>query len=155
MQRIREDARSTARSGIWHWMTHPRTIRVSPLAGLALAAGLAGVVALGARDEAPQRAVVAAAPVAEAAFVPAAERMTRFVFVNRSASSVAIVGDFNDWDEAKSLLRRVGREQEGVWEITIPLAPGRYHYTFVVDGTTWVADSLAPRTLEDDFGRPN
>jgi 1,4-alpha-glucan branching enzyme len=45
--------------------------------------------------------------------------------------------------------------EKGVWTITIPLAPGRYHYTFVVDGTTWVADPMAPRTLEDDFGRPN
>jgi 1,4-alpha-glucan branching enzyme len=80
--------------------------------------------------------------------------MTEFVFVNPSASSVAIVGDFNDWEEGGSPLRRVSA-QGGVWAITIPLAPGRYHYTFVVDGTKWVADPLAPRTLEDDFGRPN
>ena len=79
--------------------------------------------------------------------------MMEFVFVNSSASSVAIVGDFNDWEEGGSPLRRVS--EPGVWAITIPLAPGRYHYTFVVDGTKWVADPLAPRTLEDDFGRPN
>jgi 1,4-alpha-glucan branching enzyme len=77
---------------------------------------------------------------------------TEFIFVNASASKVAIVGDFNDWDAGVSELRRV---EKGVWAITIPLAPGRYHYTFVVDGTTWVPDPAAPRTLEDDFGRPN
>jgi 1,4-alpha-glucan branching enzyme len=90
-----------------------------------------------------------------AALAPSAgrEQMMEFVFVNRSASSVAIVGDFNDWEEGGSPLRRV--TEQGVWAITIPLAPGRYHYTFVVDGTKWVADPLAPRTLEDDFGRPN
>lgn len=154
MERIREEARAGASPRIWQWMTRPRTIRVSPLAGLALAAGLAGVVVLSGRNEAEAPATVPAA-IATPASVPAGEQLTRFVFVNRSASSVALLGDFNDWDEGKSLMQRVGKEQEGVWEITIPLAPGRYHYTFVVDGKTWVADSLAPRTLEDDFGRPN
>ncbi len=153
MQHVREASREIASPGVWRWMTRSRTIRVSPLAGLALAAGLAGVVALSARRgdiggptaaPAPTVAVLAAAP---------SEQMMQFIFVNDSASKVAIVGDFNDWDEGSSLLRRVS--EKGVWMITIPLAPGRYHYTFVVDGTTWVPDPDAPRTLEDDFGRPN
>jgi hypothetical protein len=154
MERVREEARTGASPRIWQWMTRPRTIRVSPLAGLALAAGLAGVVVLADRND-PQPARGTAPVIATPASMPLGEQMTRFVFVDRSASRVALLGDFNDWDEGKSLMRRVGKEQEGVWEITIPLAPGRYHYTFVVDGKTWVADSLAPRTLEDDFGRPN
>ena len=155
MERIRDEARTAASPRIWQWMTRPRTIRVSPLAGLALAAGLAGVVVLSNGNERLQAPATAATAIATPASTPAGEQMTRFVFVNRSASRVALLGDFNDWDEGKSLMQRVGKVQEGVWEITIPLAPGRYHYTFVVDGTTWVADSLAPRTLEDDFGRPN
>ena len=153
MQRVREEARHASGTGVWRWMMRPRTIRVSPLAGLALAAGLAGVVALAARRGDPLRTAAPAPAVAiTPAVVPAAQRMTEFIFVNPSASRVAIVGDFNDWDEGVSPLRRIG---DGVWGITIPLAPGRYHYTFVVDGTTWVADPDAPRTLEDDFGRPN
>ena len=149
MERIREESRAIASPGLWSWMTRSRTIRVSPLAGLALAAGLAGVVALAARDEES-----GARPSVTGLTAEASERMMKFVFVNNSASSVAIVGDFNDWKEGGVPLRRV-TEKEGVWEITIPLAPGRYHYTFVVDGTTWVADPLAPRTLEDEFGSPN
>jgi 1,4-alpha-glucan branching enzyme len=82
----------------------------------------------------------------------AAQQMTRFVFNAESASRVTIVGDFNDWDPDASPLQEMGK---GVWTITIPLAPGRYQYTFVVDGTSWVADPGAPRTLEDDFGQPN
>ena len=151
MQRVREESRQLAGTGLWRWMTRSRTINVSPLAGLALAAGLAGIVALAARrdDAAP-----IGAPQPTVAVPPAApaHRMTEFIFVNPSASQVAIVGDFNDWDQRVSQLRRMG---DGIWAITIPLAPGRYHYTFVVDGTTWVADPAAPRTLEDDFGRPN
>jgi 1,4-alpha-glucan branching enzyme len=115
-----------------------------------LAAGLAGVIALAARQgDVETRTAVPSTALAPA--TPAA-RMMKFVFVNPSASSVAIVGDFNDWEEGGSPLLR---QEQGVWAITIPLAPGRYHYTFVVDGTKWVADPLAPRTLEDDFGRPN
>ena len=153
MQRVREEARAGGGSGVWRWMMRPRTIRVSPLAGLALAAGLVGVVALGVRrDDAVARPVAVAPAVPVAPASSSAEQMMKFVFVNSSASSVAIVGDFNDWEEGGSPLRRM---EKGVWTITIPLAPGRYHYTFVVDGTKWVADPLAPRTLEDDFGRPN
>jgi hypothetical protein len=153
MQRVRVESRSAERRGLWSWMTQPRTVTISPLGALALAAGLAGIVVLAARGRdgaVPQEAAVpGSAVIATATPVP---QMTRFVFVARSASSVAIVGDFNDWEEGGSPLRR---ESAGVWAITIPLAPGRYHYTFVVDGTKWIADPLAPRTIEDDFGRPN
>jgi hypothetical protein len=154
MQRVREESREMRRPGLWRWMTRSRTVNMSPLGALALAAGLVGVVTLAARrDQAVAPAAVEAPPAASTPASPSpGAQMMEFVFVNSSASSVAIVGDFNDWEEGGSPLRRVS---EKVWAITIPLAPGRYHYTFVVDGTTWVADPLAPRTLEDDFGRPN
>jgi len=151
MERVREEARQAAGTGVWRWMTRSRTVRVSPLAGLALAAGLAGVVALAARQGDSFRTVAPSRTVAIAPPDVPAQRMTEFMFVNPSASRVAIVGDFNDWDEGVSPMRRMS---DGVWAITIPLAPGRYHYTFVVDGTTWVADPAAP-PLKDDFGPPN
>lgn len=153
MQRVREEARDEGGPAVWRWLMRSRTIRVSPLAGLALAAGLAGVVALAARRDDPGARTVTGAPAVAVGPASPSQQMMKFVFVNPSASTVAIVGDFNDWEEGGSPLRRVS--EKGVWLITIPLAPGRYHYTFVVDGTTWVADPLAPRTLEDDFGRPN
>ncbi len=154
MHHVREASREIGSPGVWRWMTRSRTIRVSPLAGLALAAGLAGVVALAARQDHEGVPAGPAVPTVagEVAITPS-QQMMQFIFVNDSASKVAIVGDFNDWDEGVSPLRRVS--DKGVWTITLPLAPGRYHYTFVVDGTTWVPDPDAPRTLEDDFGRPN
>jgi hypothetical protein len=155
--RVMDDVRAASREdrsgGVWRWMTRARTVSVTPLGALALAAGLAGVIALAARrGDVGVRTVPGVSPVALTAASDAAQPMN-FVFVARSASSVAIVGDFNDWQESASPLHRVS--DDGVWAITIPLAPGRYHYTFVVDGTRWVADPLAPRTIEDDFGRPN
>lgn len=151
MREVRVASRDVARRGLWRWMLQPRTVSVSPLGALALAAGLAGVVALAARQtEGPGATSVEAPAVAITPVV--AEQMTEFLFNAPSASRVHIVGDFNDWDSEASPLQRMG---QGVWTITIPLAPGRYQYTFVVDGTSWVADPAAPRTLEDDFGRPN
>ncbi len=152
MHRVRTEPRELPRRGAWRWMTRPRTVSVSPLGALALAAGLAGIVVLATRrDDAGIRTATEARATAVTP-TAASERMTEFVFVDSSASEVAIVGDFNDWEEGGSPLHRVS--EPGVWAITIPLAPGRYHYTFVVDGR-WVADPVAPRTREDDFGRPN
>jgi hypothetical protein len=152
MQRVRAESREAPARGVWRWMTRARTVSVSPLGALALAAGLAGIVALAARRDSVGVRSAIEAPSATPASGARTQQM-EFLFVAPSASSVAIVGDFNDWEEGGSPLRRVG--DKGVWAITIPLAPGRYHYTFVVDGTKWIADPVAPRTIEDDFGRPN
>ena len=151
MREVRVASPDATRRGVWRWMLQPRSVSVSPLGALALAAGLAGVVALAARqDEGPVATSIQAPPVAVTPV--GTQQMTKFVFVAPSASQVHIVGDFNDWDSEASPLQRMDK---GVWTITIPLAPGRYQYTFVIDGTSWVADPGAPRTLEDDFGRPN
>jgi 1,4-alpha-glucan branching enzyme len=69
------------------------------------------------------------------------------------ASSVALVGDFNDWNAGVTPLKRA--QANGRWEVTVPLAPGQYNYAFVVDGARWLPDPTAPRTVGDDFGKPN
>jgi len=79
-------------------------------------------------------------------------QQVQFVLVAPSAKSVALVGDFNDWDAATTPLVR---SAAGVWSGTVTLAPGRHLYAFVVDGTRWVADPAAPQALGDDFGTPN
>ena len=40
------------------------------------------------------------------------------------------------------------------WEIEVPLAPGRYAYSFVVDGRL-ERDPRAPQAVGDDFGSPS
>jgi hypothetical protein len=69
------------------------------------------------------------------------------------ASTVALVGDFNEWNTSATPLRAT--ERDGVWSVTIPLAPGRHEYAFVVDGQRWLADPAAPRAPSSDFGTPN
>ncbi len=66
---------------------------------------------------------------------------------------VSLAGDFNDWDT--STLPMVRDPADGTWRVRIPLAPGRHTYSFVVDGTRWVIDPLAPRTVEGDLGPAN
>ncbi len=82
---------------------------------------------------------------------PAGERArpVPFVLLAPQALRVAIVGDFNDWDPAATPLRRAG---EHAWWVVVQLRPGRYRYSFVVDGTRWVADPSAPRAADNDFG---
>jgi len=112
-----------------------------PLAALALAAGIVLVFGLGVL--AGRRSVTP--PIAGAG-----KRSVEFV-LRTSASSVALVGDFNDWDPHATPLRA---STDSLWSVVVPLRPGRYHYTFVVDGTRWRRDPAAPRALEDDFGTP-
>jgi len=76
----------------------------------------------------------------------------QFVLVAPRAASVALVGDFNDWDRARTPMRAA---RGGVWAAVIPLAPGRYRYAFLVNGAEWRADPGAPAAMDDEFGTPS
>ena len=77
--------------------------------------------------------------------------MLQFVLVAPQAASVSLVGDFNDWDPARSPMQTA----HGVWATVVRLAPGRYRYAFLVNGVEWRADPGAPAAKDDEFGTPN
>jgi hypothetical protein len=130
------------------WLARRWTIRLSPLGGLAAAATLAGVMLAASLLGPPRNVTVPAV----ASTQPAAGQLTQFVLVAPEAASVAVVGDFNDWNfSATPLTRQAG---DGVWWATVPLRPGRYRYAFVVNGESWRSDPNEP-AAEDEFGRPN
>jgi hypothetical protein len=112
-----------------------------PLIAAALAAGIAAVFALG---------VLVGRRTAGPAVAEGGPRTIEFVLRTAADSAVTLVGDFNDWDPRATPLHPAAG---GVWTVTVPLHPGRYRYTFIVDGS-WRRDPAAPRALEDDFGRP-
>jgi 1,4-alpha-glucan branching enzyme len=59
------------------------------------------------------------------------------------------VGDFNHWkmnDES-----RLSRLEDGKWEKTLGLTPGRYKYKFVVDGE-WTLDAQNNEREQNSFG---
>jgi hypothetical protein len=136
------------------WWTEPRPLRVSPLVGLACAAALAGVVVIGTRAVQP-RSATEAGQVPQAARVTSTEpsEVVQFVLVAPQAATVAVVGDFNDWDPARTPLHVTAGG--GVWSVNLPLRPGPHQYAFVVDGKEWRPDPAAPRAVTDDFGAPN
>ena len=76
----------------------------------------------------------------------------QFVLVAPQAASVALVGDFNDWDPTCAPMRAA---RGGLWATVIPLAPGRYRYAFLVNGVEWRADPGAPAARDDEFGTPS
>jgi len=109
--------------------------RFMPLAGLAAAAAVLAVVFV-ARTRAPST------------------RELQFVLVAPQAATVSLVGDFNDWDAARTPMRPL-RSDGPVWSAVVPLAPGRYHYAFLVNGSRWLADPAAPTASDDGFGTPS
>lgn len=122
-------------------LARPRSFSVSPLGALAAACLFAMVVAGGVLYLRPGRVPGADAPV------------VRFGFVAPRASSVALVGDFNDWDPKATPLHAAAAG--GVWSVEVPIHPGRHLYAFVVDGTIWRPDPAAPPAYGEDFGEPN
>jgi 1,4-alpha-glucan branching enzyme len=76
------------------------------------------------------------------------------------ARTVQVAGDWpgNNWAEGDAeagevLVGLMSRgQQEGVWELTVQLKPGRYRYRFLVDETQWVIDPQNPRIVDDGRG---
>lgn len=152
--------RRTWSRGLARRLMEPRTVRISPLAGLAVAAGIVAVFSVslslghGRRDTAAPglegaRAVVRTASSRD----PAGFQEVEFVLSAPGASRVSIVGDFNEWNPAATPLRPTARD--GLWSVRVPLVPGRHEYVYLVDGVRWVADPSAPPSRSDDFGEPN
>lgn len=72
---------------------------------------------------------------------------------DNQAHTVAIAGDFNNWDPQTNILE--DPEGDGVWTGTLKLKPGRYEYMFVMDGEKWFPDPNALRYVKDGFGNKN
>jgi hypothetical protein len=155
------EARPGARGVTTPWLLRPRTFYVSPLAGLAVAAGLVSIITMSVlrtrpSGDAPPSMVAGPndASVVPVSFdtnadVPAVA--TPFTYIERGAKSVAVVGNFNDWDATKNVLTLTA---DSVWSGNIKLAPGRYEYQLVVDGK-WIADPGAQHSADSEFGGTN
>jgi hypothetical protein len=142
------------------WYRRPHVFSVTPLHALA-AAALAGIVVLGSlrlrSDTDTQLATspdtsVMLQPVANVTRAASDIEYEQFMIIAPEANSVALVGDFNDWDAATTPMKRVS--PDGAWLVTLPLHPGRYEYQFEVNGQQRVNDPTRPQT-SSAFGSPN
>jgi hypothetical protein len=127
----------------WRWFVQPHTVRVRPMLA---AAALVIVVGLSA-------AVGQLLVDGNGAAVPAGTVLVQFELEFPQAETVALAGSFNDWSDSATQFTR--HEGSGVWSVTIPLAPGRHEYLFVVDGERWIPDPRAHAAVDDGFGNLN
>lgn len=74
-----------------------------------------------------------------------------FVHVDQWARQVLLSGEFNRWSVAATPMNR---QEDGRWQATIELPPGRHSYKFVVDGR-WITDPTAREQVADGFGASN
>lgn len=64
------------------------------------------------------------------------------------AGEVHVAGEFNDWSPTANPM---AKGDDGIWRITLELAPGRYEYKFVVDGASWMEDPENPDKAPDPY----
>jgi len=128
------------------WLVSPAPVRVSPLAAGFVAAGV--VVALlltGPEAATPDPIPTAGGSVVEVVYV-------QFLLEAPAASSVAVAGDFTDWQPSFTLDDPDG---DGVWSGRVPVRPGVHAYMFLVNETEWLTDPNAGRYQDDGFGNRN
>ena len=74
-----------------------------------------------------------------------------FTYRAAGATSVALVGDFTNWQEKPIAMKPAGA---GIWKVSVPLAPGTHHYKFMVDGE-WRDDPECTLRVPNPFGTEN
>ena len=143
------------RIGVWQRIFAPRALSLSPVTGALLAAGIFGIGVIAGEFSSIRngRASVAQPPVAVVPRPAVSDTVVKFVISLPRAQQVSLVGDFNDWDVAKTPMARSAHG--GLWTVTVPLSAGRHVYAFVVDGSSWIADPSAPFAPDDGFGHAN
>ncbi len=78
---------------------------------------------------------------------PSAVEQT-FAFKAPAASSVILLGDFTHWQKNPISLRK---QPNGIWRVTVSLAPGEHRYRFLVDGE-WRDDPDCKLRIPNPFG---
>ena len=151
--------RQARKPGSRPWFVRPTlTLRFSPIGAFAAAAALVGVVAFSAWQASPiDQVQVASEQRVDGNLTPVSNTgetalvVHQFNFYQKGLESIALVGQFNDWDPDSTSLTEV---TPGVWTVSLRLRPGVYEYQFIVNGKHWVPDPTMPQQ-SSDFGSPN
>ena len=105
-----------------------------------------------ARKVAPKAARKVAPKAARKAAPKAAVKKVMFRFAAPLECRVFVTGTFDGWSADEHALTHNPRS--GFFQTTLALAPGRYEYKFVIDGT-WVADPACPGWVPNEHGSLN
>lgn len=137
-----------------------RRWRLVGFGGLVAAAAIVGFVVRGSVPRGGSNADVPTTQMASSTMlhqvaIGAADALPiaqQFVFRGTSAQRVSLVGDFNRWNSAASpMTRSPGGD---LWSVTIPIAPGRHTYAFMVDDSVFTLDpdTRVARVRDPDLG---
>ena len=80
------------------------------------------------------------------------ERNVTFTVRADAGKAVYLAGCFNQWNPTGK--KMLDKKNEGVYTASVKLAPGRYEYKFVIDGT-WCADPENLDFVQNDHGTLN
>ncbi len=83
--------------------------------------------------------------------VKVTQKGVQFQFSAPQAREVFVAGEFNNWDTRANPM---AKDENGMWTVIIPLAPGRYEYRFLSDGN-WENDCLCSGCVPNSFGSLN
>jgi hypothetical protein len=148
---------STADDELMHLPAGRRAVwRLAGVVAATIVAVIAGVMLRGAaRGGASVRAPLPAAapplrPVVATAATAALPIARQFVFNDRTAHSVSVVGDFNGWNpKIAPMMRSPGGD---MWSTTVPVLPGRHMFGYMVDDSIFMLDPRMPKTRDPDLG---
>ncbi len=77
-------------------------------------------------------------------------RVTFELPADAASERVAVVGDFNDWNPEKDLMKL--DPKKGAWSKSITFKPGETHeFRYVVDGVHWRNDEKADRYVTNPY----
>jgi len=77
-------------------------------------------------------------------------KSVKFSFSDTSAKFVSLVGEFNEWQAGRNLMKK---SKDGSFSATLKLAPGAYSYKFLAD-TGWKTDN-SKMVIKDPIGNEN
>lgn len=83
---------------------------------------------------------------------------TRFAFLAPEGRAVFLAGTFNGWDPKATPMTK---KADGIWDVALALAPGRYEFKFVVDGAWYCEPACVgtnrdcPKSVPNPFGTMN
>ena len=72
----------------------------------------------------------------------------RFEIEHPDATSVALLGDFNEWDRFANPMKQ---QSNGRWRAELNIDGGSYHFRYLVNDEIWLNDDDAPQ-VENPFG---
>jgi len=79
---------------------------------------------------------------------PTKSKHQTFSITAPDAMTVALVGDFTNWQEKPIQLKKAGG---GVWSVAVELTPGTHRYRFIVDGQ-WSEDPDCALRAPNPYG---